>query len=349
MAKPTILMIGNYLSQPKHNRNIWNDLSERLAGAGWGVITTSRQENKVLRLLDMLQTILFKRKQYALAQIDVFSGAAFTFARSCAWLLRLLKKPYVLTLHGGGLPVFARKHPDRIKRLLSTASAVTTPSPFLQVSLADFRNDILCIPNPVQISSMGYRKRAHLTPNLIWIRAFHEIYNPGLAVRMIKILSQSMPECKLTMIGPDKGDGSFEKVLLLTHEFGLDNQIRVLPGIPSSEVPVLLDTADIFINTTNYDTFPRSLIEAMACGLCVVSTNVGGIPWLVNNGQEGFLVSPDDPQVMADAVLSLLNNPELAERISTQARQKAETLDWSAILPQWEALLSSVGISGNDE
>ncbi len=349
MEKPTILMIGNYLSQPKHNRNIWNDLSERLAGAGWGVITTSRQENKVLRLLDMLQTILFKRKQYALAQIDVFSGAAFTFARSCAWLLRLLKKPYVLTLHGGGLPVFARKHPDRIKKLLSTASAVTTPSPFLQVSLADFRNDILCIPNPVQISSMGYRKRAHLTPNLIWIRAFHEIYNPGLAVRMIKILSQSMPECKLTMIGPDKGDGSFEKVLLLTHEFGLDNQIRVLPGISSSEVPVLLDTADIFINTTNYDTFPRSLIEAMACGLCVVSTNVGGIPWLVNNGQEGLLVSPDNAQAMAEAVIRLLNDPDLAAHLSVQARQKAETLDWSAILPQWEALLSNVGISGNDE
>ncbi len=115
MAKPTILMIGNYLSQPKHNRNIWNDLSERLAGAGWGVITTSRQENKVLRLLDMLQTILFKRKQYALAQIDVFSGAAFTFARSCAWLLRLLKKPYVLTLHGGGLPIFAANIPTGSK------------------------------------------------------------------------------------------------------------------------------------------------------------------------------------------------------------------------------------------
>jgi len=80
MAKPTILMIGNYLSQPKHNRNIWNDLAERLAEDGWGVLTTSHQENQVLRLLDMLQTILFRRKQYALAQIDVFSGKAFVFA-----------------------------------------------------------------------------------------------------------------------------------------------------------------------------------------------------------------------------------------------------------------------------
>ena len=349
MAKPTILMIGNYLSQPKHNRNIWHDLSERLAGEGWGVLTTSRQENQVLRLLDMLQTILFKRKQYALAQIDVFSGKAFIFASWSARLLRALKKPYILTLHGGALPDFAAKHPDQIRELLFGADFVITPSPYLQQSLSDYHKDIVCIPNPVDISGLPYRKRSSLAPKLIWVRAFHEIYNPSFAVRVAEILRRQLPDFTLKMIGPDKGDGSLVKVLHLIDELELGSFIEVIPGVLYARIPGLLDSADIFINTTNYDNTPRSLIEAMGCGLCIISTDVGGIPWLVNNGQEGLLVSPDDPQAIAETVIRLVNDPDLAAHLSFQARQKAETLDWSAVLPQWEALLSSVGISGNDE
>lgn len=341
MAKPTILMIGNYLSQPRHNRNVWNDLAERLAGDGWGILVTSRQENQALRLLDMLFTILVKRKQYALAQIDVFSGKAFIYAELGSCLLRLLKKPVLLTLHGGGLPEFARRHPRRAAALLHCANAVITPSPFIKERLQTFRQDIQVIPNPIDISKAIFRPRAKLAPRLIWVRAFHDVYNPMLAVRVLRLLKDDFPDVHLSMIGPDKGDGSLQDCQLLARSLGVDTNLQITAGIPHAQIAGNMDSADIFLNTTNYDAAPRSVLEAMACGLCVVSTNVGGMGWLVENGQDGLLVSPGNPKAMANAVSRLLNDSALASHLSSNARQKAENLDWSRILPQWEAVITT--------
>ena len=225
MAKPTILMIGNYLSQPKHNRNIWNDLSDRLAENAWGVLTTSRQENQFLRLLDMLQTILFRRKQYALAQIDVFSGKAFMFAELCSGLLKWLNKPVLLNLHGGGLLDFAKKHPRRVTALLNKSNLVVTPSPFIQQGLRAFHPDIRIIPNPIDISRAIFRPRSELQARLVWVRAFHAVYNPTLAVRVLHHLAAEFPNIHLTMIGPDKGDGSLQLTTKVAQVLGLENKI----------------------------------------------------------------------------------------------------------------------------
>ena len=335
-------MIGNYLHSPNHNRNVWHDLADRLPELGWSVFTTSTRESPFLRLLDMLWSIWSKRNHYDIAQIDVFSGRAFTFAEWSARLLHLLRKPFILTLHGGGLPDFARVFPGRVKALLTSASKVVTPSPFMQRSLVTFRPDIIFIPNPIEVTQMRFRKRRILSPHLIWVRAFHEIYNPVLAVRVINRLREQFPIVKLTMVGPDKQDGSLERVQLLIKDLGLQANIDLILGVPSTEIPILLNTADVFINTTNYDTAPRSLIEAMGCGLCVVSTNVGGIPWLVTDEVDGLLVPPDNPTAMTAAVSRLLKDPTLAETLSTNARSKAENYNWNAVLPQWDQALIQI-------
>jgi len=335
-------MIGNYLSQPRHNRNIWNDLSERLAGDGWGVITTSRQENQLLRLLDMLQTILFRRKHYALAQIDVFSGRAFIFAELCSGLLNWLNKPVLLNLHGGGLLDFAREHPRRVTALLKKASLVVTPSPFIQQGLHAFHPDIRIVRNPIDISKAIFRPRSELQARLIWVRAFHAVYNPMLAVRVVHQLVNEFPAVHLTMIGPDKGDGSLNLTVKEAYALGVEERIEIISGIAHELIAENMDRADIFINTTNYDVAPRSVLEAMACGLCVVSTNVGGMVWLVEDEQDGLLVPPDDAEAMASAIKRLLIDSTLASCLNVNARRKAENVDWSIILPQWETILTTV-------
>lgn len=80
----------------------------------------------------------------------------------------------------------------------------------------------------------------------------------------------------------------------------------------------------------------------MASGLCVVSTDVGGIPYLLENEHDALLVPPNDPEAMAAAVKRILTEPQLAERLSRNARRKAEQFDWSVILTKWEALLQSM-------
>jgi glycosyltransferase involved in cell wall biosynthesis len=76
--------------------------------------------------------------------------------------------------------------------------------------------------------------------------------------------------------------------------------------------------------------------------LCVVSTNVGGIPYLLADGDDALLVPPDDPEAMAGAVERILTEPGLAARLSQDGRRKVEQFDWDIILRQWEELLTAV-------
>jgi glycosyltransferase involved in cell wall biosynthesis len=341
MKKNTLLLIGNHLHTPKRNKNVWHFLAEMLASRGWGVMTTSDKLNQGLRLLDMIWTIIRYRKQYALAQVDVFSGKAFIWAEVCTGLLKKLRKPMILTLHGGKLPEFARQHPRRVKRVLQHADVVVSPSPYHQMRLKEYRGDIRLIPNPVNINLSRFIVRRQARPKLIWVRAFHEVYNPSLAIRVLQLLVSDFPECELLMIGPDKEDGSLVRVQEEMIAFNLSKQVRIVGGIPHTDVPDYLNQGDIFINTTNYDTAPRSVLEAMANGLCVVSTNVGGMPWIISDGEDGLLVPPNDARAMAAAVGRIFREPVLAEKLSKNARQTAEKYDWSFILPQWEALFTS--------
>jgi glycosyltransferase involved in cell wall biosynthesis len=168
------------------------------------------------------------------------------------------------------------------------------------------------------------------------------IYNPSLAVKTLALLTPEFPSTRLDLIGPDKGDGSLKKVIDLADRLGVQNHLRVVGGIPKSDVPRWLNEGDISINTTNVDNMPVSVIEAMAAGLCVVSTEVGGIPYLLQHEEDALLVPPDNPEAMAAAVRRILNEPGLAERLSRNARKKSEHYEWSIILPEWEALLTSV-------
>lgn len=318
------------------------ELASRLSESGWQVVTTSSLSNRFLRPIDMLLTIGKKRKRYSVAQLDVFSGAAFRWAELSTWALRKLGKPYILTLHGGNLPAFAKKNEKRVKALLRYASAVTTPSRYLLEEMSPYVPDILLIPNPIYLSNYYFRLRQSSSPNLLYLRAIHHLYNPTMAVTSVAKLATEFPGIQLTMVGPDKGDGTLEETRLLIKQLGLDDRISLPGAIPKSHVPVAMTEADIFLNTTTADNTPISVIEAMASGLCIVSTNVGGIPYLLTHEYDALLVPSGDAEAMADAVRRILTELGLAERLSRNARDAAEKFDWSAILPQWESLLTDV-------
>jgi len=338
----TALMVGNFLSRIGGSRGVCEDLSTRLNTAGWSVIRTSARRPRLARLCDMAYTAWARRRDYSVAQVDVYSGPSFIWAESVCAVLRLAGRPYVLTLRGGNLPAFARKWPNRVARLLNSAVAVTAPSGFLQTSLAPCCSRIRVLPNPLDLSNCTFRRRICVRPNLVWVRAFHCIYNPQLAADVVALLRPDHPGIRLTMIGPDKGDGSFQATRRRAAELGVADCIAFTGGLPKRELPARLQDADIFINTTNVDNTPVSVMEALACGLCVVSTDAGGVPHLVANGREALLVTCGDAHAMAGAVRRILTDPDLASALSCNGREKAREWDWSVVLPQWEELFQSV-------
>lgn len=337
--RPTVLLVGNFLSASRGTRSVCEDLALRLKAADWSIITTSFRPGRLARLLDFLLTIWRCRNKYHVAHVDVYSGPAFVWAELVCWTLRMVKKPYVLTLRGGNLPSFAHKTGDRVPRLLRRAPIVTTPSAYLFEQMRPYHKELVLLPNPLDVKKYLFKHRTHPAPKLVWLRAFHDIYNPSLAVQVVSQLAQDFPEVRLIMMGPDKGDGSFEQMKRLASQLGVGDRLTCTGAVTKEEIPKLLDQGDIFLNTPRVDNTPVSVLEAMACGLCIVSTNVGGIPYLIENEGDALLVPSDDATAMAQAVRRFLNEDGLADQLSRNARRKVDQFDWSMIFPKWERLL----------
>jgi glycosyltransferase involved in cell wall biosynthesis len=335
----SVLLVGNFLSAAIGRYSVCEGLAERLKSRGWIVHRTSVHKARLPRLADMVFTALSRWDEYDVAQVDVYSGPAFLWAEIVTHTLRALRKPFILILRGGNLPTFASRHPIRVRRVLAMANAVTTPSRYLQVQMQTYRTDLTLLPNPIDLKCYPYRERSSPTPSLAWLRAFHNIYNTPLAAQMTELLKPQFPDVHLTMYGPDKGDGSLEHFQSTVARLNVEDQITIVGPVPKRKVPQCLSRHDVFLNTTNVDNTPVSVMEAMALGMCVVSTDVGGIPYLLKDGHNALLVPPGDPEAMAGAVRRVLTEPGLASKLSKNARAAVEAWDWDLVLPRWEKLL----------
>lgn len=337
-----VLILGNFLSGSQHIRMVSEDLAHQLATSGWLVLTASDKEGRLARLADMVTTVWSRRHQYAVAQVAVYSGSAFLWAEAVCWALRRAGRRYILTLHGGYLPSFGRRWPRRMRQLLSSATVVTAPSRYLVEQMRPYREGIRLLPNSMVVDEYPFRVRKHPLPHLMWLRAFHANYNPSLAPKVLARLAPSFPDVRVTMIGPNKGDGSLRAMQEVASRLNVAGRMTIIGGVAKTTVGGWMGQADIFLNTTNVDNAPISVLEAMASGLCVISTNVGGIPYMLEHERDALLVPPDDAEAMAAAVRRVLTEPGLAESLSRNARRKAERSNWSVILPKWEALLTAV-------
>src|SRR5665647_1866405 len=193
-GRPTVLVAGAFLSSSTGIRFVCEDLADGLLARGWPVITNSSVQARVLRLADMLRTTWLKRRNYAVAQVDVYSGTAFVWAEAVAASLGALRCPYVVTLHSGAFPDFAERWPRRVRHLLRSATAVTSPSPFLQRHFAQYRPDITVIRNGLHLDRYQARVVTCARPRLVWIRAFERRYNPLLALQVVERLLDDFPD-----------------------------------------------------------------------------------------------------------------------------------------------------------
>lgn len=337
--KKRILYIGNILSKhgftPTNIETLTPQLSEEFS-----VIKVSDKKNKILRLLDICKAIIFNKSKLDLILIDTYSTSAFKFAQIAGELCMRFNIPYIAILHGGNLPQKIEKANPKEKAFFTNAAALVAPSNFLYASFEKFGlKNLVYIPNNIDLSQYPFKQRTQLKPNLYWVRSFHQIYNPVMAVDVLKIITEKYPDATLTMTGPDK-DGTEALVKARAAELNLQNSLIVTGKLSRSEWHKLAATKDIFINTTNVDNTPISVVEAMALGLPVVSTNVGGLPYLLSNNVDARLVDPEKPALMADAIIGLLNNPDQVQALTQAALNKVKAFDWSAVKKQWSGLIN---------
>ena len=188
----------------------------------------------------------------------------------------------------------------------------------------------------ISLENYPFNKRQYNTVKLLWVRSFSEIYNPLLAVKILKSLLDDGIQATLCMVGPDN-DGSLFK----TKKYAKELKVNVyFTGKLSKENWIELSKDyNIFINTTNFDNMPVSVIEAMALGLPVISTNVGGMPFLIENEHDGILVNPNKAKEFSEAIIKMLLDQEALNRMTLKAREKSVNYNWNSIKILWINLL----------
>ncbi|MDZ4796654.1 MAG: glycosyltransferase family 4 protein [Bryobacteraceae bacterium] len=341
--KPTrILLAGTFLSSHVGTRAPIEDLADRLESRGYNVIRTSSIRNGLLRGADVLTTTLRHRSRIDVAVVDLYSGRAFLWAEALGMLLQSVRIPFLYSMHGGALPEFAERQPSRVRQCLARAAAVHAPSRYLSERMKPYLDSAVILPNPLDLDQYPFRQRQHAKPNIIWVRRLHKIYNPALAPAVVSLLATEWPDVTLTMVGRDEHDGSAAETMRVAETHGVASRIRFTGAVARSEVAALLNAADIFLNTSDIDNTPVSVMEAMARGLCVVSTDPGGVPYLVRSGRDGLLAPCGDAPALAGHIDTVLRRPDLAHSLSANARRTVEASDWSAVLPAWERLLHTV-------
>ena len=162
-----------------------------------------------------------------------------------------------------------------------------------------------------------------------------------MAVEVLRLLLLKFPEAKLCMVGPEK-DESLKETKALIANYQIQERVTLTGVLAKAAWHQLAVEYDLFINTTNVDNTPVSVLEAMALGLPVVSTNVGGMPYLLEDGVDGILVSPNNPKEMAEAIVDLIEHPQQVITLTTNARNKVAQFDEDIVKDQWHKLLNDV-------
>ena len=333
-----LLYLGNQLSKHGFNKTTIETLGLQLEQEGFDIYYASDKKSFPMRLLDMMRSVIRYRKQVTYILIDTYSTKAFWYAFVCSQLARVLNIKYIPILHGGDLPNRLKNNPKLCQMVFANAYQNVAPSGYLKKSFESvgFKN-VIHIPNSIEIDKYEFKTRVELAPKILWVRAFASIYNPEMAVKVIQQLQEKHPSASLTMVGPDK-DGSLQTTKDFADSIGV--AVNFTGQLAKEDWWQLASEHDIFINTTHFDNTPISVMEAMALGLPVVSTNVGGIPYLLADKENALLVNDDDDKEMTETILDLLNDKVRANQLAKNARTFIEQMDWQVVKKEWKQILS---------
>lgn len=339
MKRKNLLYLGNALSHKGITLTTIDTLSRQLRAEGYEVDVASSYKNKGLRMLDMLWQVFKHRSTVDMVLIDTYSTTNFWYAVYVAKMCRMFRLPYIPILHGGNLPKRLKTNPSTAAVLFGNAFMNVAPSSYLfeAFTQAGFTN-LQEIPNTIDISEYPFKERRNVGPKLLWVRSFAEIYNPILVLKVLQKLRRTYTDASLCMVGPEK-DESYMTCKTFAQEHQLP--VNFTGKLTKAEWISISRDYDLFINTTNFDNTPVSVIEAMALGLPVVSTNVGGLSYLLSDRENALLVPPDNVEQMIEAISELLQNEILAHQLALAARSKTEGFDWEIVKSFWNELLST--------
>lgn len=232
-------------------------------------------------------------------------------------------KKIIITYHGGEAKDFFENNKIIINLFLKRANKILVPSSFLRNIFRNYGFETIIYPNLIKTNEMKYIDRKEIRPFITIVKHLEDIYDIGTAIKAFSIVKIQYPMAKLRIVG----SGSKEKQLRSLVEKMNLYDVEFMGQIKHENINEIYASNDILLNTSLVESFGMVILEGFAFGMIVISTNVGGIPDLLKNNENGFLVNPGDYREFAEKIILILRNPELAHEISLKARQSAYNYD----------------------
>lgn len=334
-----VLVTGPIFDTPSGPSGQGGKLYTALKNEGYTVYKRSNKRNRILRLIDTLGFILLNFWRYDVAIVQVFSYKAFVLESMVILLNKLLGKKVIAVIRGGAFPEFTNKYSMYVKFVLRNCNAVETPSKFIIEELKKHKLKIGYTSNFIDPTHFPYLWMNPNRPKLLWVRAFHKIYNPEIAVRCVAYLKDIFPNIKLTMVGPDQGE--LHNMQKLIKELSLESNIDIIGPIPNHELHKYYQSHAVFLTTTSYESFGVAMVEAANCGIPMVATNVGEIPYMWERGMDILLADVQEQTAFNKEVERILKDKNLAMHLSQNAYNKAKQFTWPYVKDKWEQMIHS--------
>ena len=258
--------------------------------------------------------------------------------------------PIVTTLHGTDITIVGQdpSFAPVVNYSINESDGVTAVSDYLrqETMQADISTDIEVIPNFIDTERFKRLPREHfkqaICPNreklLVHVSNFRPVKRATEVVDVFRNLQQQGHGLKLLLVGdgPDRVSAEHR-----ARELGVCDDIRFLGK--QEPVEEILSIADIFLMPSGSETFGLAALEAMACGVPVIASRIGGLPELVLNGETGFLCELGDIDGYTNAANQLLTDEALHQRMADASRRRAvEEFDTGIIVPQYESYYKRV-------
>jgi D-inositol-3-phosphate glycosyltransferase len=171
---------------------------------------------------------------------------------------------------------------------------------------------------------------------VLFVGRLQRLKGPDVAIRAFAEASRLRPdlldEAVLVLVGGPSGPGDpvaeMRRLRNLGRQAGVADRVRFLDPVPHDELPSLYAAADAVLVPSRSESFGLVALEAQACGVPVLASAVGGLPYVVAEGETGFLFPPGDHAALADRLVQVLGHPELRARLSEGARRHASRFSW---------------------
>lgn len=270
--------------------------------------------------------------------VHVFSSGTTSYIISTLpplFAAKFYGKKVILHYHTGEAETHLKNWKTAL-RTIGMFDRIIVPSEFLVEVFARFGLQAKAISNFIETEKFRFRDRssssgAPLKPVFLSNRNFEAHYQVGDVLRAFSLIQEKFADASLIIAG---GGAEEAKLKKLSADLQLKN-VEFSGRVPPDKMPELYERADIYLNSSIVDNMPLSIIEAFSCGLPVVTTDAGGIPYIVEHEKTGLVVKVNDYEALAREALRLLETDGLAQKLIAKAHAECVKYSWTKVRGRW--------------